>query len=78
MLTLLRGGVPHHPSLATFWHDESIPTTPSALCAEGVEYFDPQADSWQPVASILLESEVHVVRTITPPRSFNPFPTTEK
>eukprot|EP00964_Phaeocystis_antarctica_P011350 scaffold6278_cov66-Phaeocystis_antarctica.AAC.3 len=32
----LRGGVPHHPSLAGLWRDERL--TDFALCAEGVEF----------------------------------------
>ena len=33
---ILRGGVPHHPSLAGLWRDERL--TDFALCAEGVEF----------------------------------------
>ena len=32
----LRGGVPHHPSLAGLWRDERL--TDFAVCAEGVEF----------------------------------------
>ena len=33
---MLRGGVPHHPSLAGLWRDERL--TDFAVCAEGVEF----------------------------------------
>ena len=32
----LRGGVPHHPSLAGLWREDRL--TDFAICAEGVEF----------------------------------------
>ena len=69
----LRGGVPHHPSLAGLWRDERL--TDFALCAEGVESKAHQVAlaSSSKYYQNLFESGMRDARRMPPTRSSSEF-----